>query len=69
MVHDYSVWNLYVCTINTMLPKLIRIHINLTSTLYLQPVEMIDGRRFNGAKAYKDSKLCLMMTANMLHLK
>eukprot|EP01031_Cornospumella_fuschlensis_P030073 gene30073-36321_t len=34
-----------------------------------KPVEMIDGRRFNGAKAYKDSKLCLMMTANMLHLK
>ena len=34
-----------------------------------EPVEMIDGRKFNGAKAYKDSKLCLMMLANILHQK
>lgn len=32
-----------------------------------RPVEMVDGFRFNGAKAYKDSKMCIMMTANMLH--
>ena len=25
------------------------------------------GYNFDGAKAYKDSKLCLMMTSNMLH--
>ncbi|GAB5369041.1 hypothetical protein AAMO2058_001371200 [Amorphochlora amoebiformis] len=31
------------------------------------PISMIDGYNFNGAKAYKDTKLCLMMTANMLH--
>ena len=33
------------------------------------PISMIDGYNFNGAKAYKDTKLCLMMTANMLHEK
>lgn len=31
------------------------------------PVSMFDGYNFDGAKAYKDSKLCLMMTSNMLH--
>lgn len=31
------------------------------------PVAMIDGYDFNGAKAYKDSKMCIMMTANELH--
>lgn len=33
------------------------------------PVAMMDGRKFNGAKAYKDSKLAIMMTANLLHDK
>ena len=28
---------------------------------------MIDGKAFNGAKAYKDSKVCNMMTVNELH--
>jgi hypothetical protein len=28
---------------------------------------MFDGYNFDGAKAYKDSKLCLMMTSNLLH--
>mmetsp|Transcript_69628 Transcript_69628/g.217382 ORF Transcript_69628/g.217382 Transcript_69628/m.217382 type:complete len:513 (+) Transcript_69628:1-1539(+) len=28
---------------------------------------MMDGYNFNGAKAYKDTKLALMMTSNMLH--
>lgn len=32
-----------------------------------KPVDMIDGYKFNGAKAYKDTKLCLMMIANELH--
>lgn len=31
------------------------------------PISMFDGYDFIGAKAYKDSKLCLMMLANMLH--
>lgn len=31
------------------------------------PVSMIDGKAFNGAKAYKDSKMCNMMTVNELH--
>jgi len=31
------------------------------------PVAMIDGGAFNGAKAYKDSKICNMMTVNELH--
>lgn len=33
------------------------------------PVEMVDGYPFNGAKAYKDSKMCLMMLTNILHEK
>jgi protochlorophyllide reductase len=32
-----------------------------------QPIAMIDGKPFNGAKAYKDSKMCNMMTINELH--
>eukprot|EP01041_Mallomonas_annulata_P012887 gene12887-27181_t len=32
-----------------------------------EPVSMIDGFNFNGAKAYKDSKLAIMMTTNELH--
>jgi protochlorophyllide reductase len=31
------------------------------------PIAMIDGFNFNGAKAYKDTKMCLMMTSNTLH--
>lgn len=31
------------------------------------PVAMVDGENFNGAKAYKDSKVCNMMTINQLH--
>jgi protochlorophyllide reductase len=31
------------------------------------PVAMIDGKEFNGAKAYKDAKICNMMTVNELH--
>lgn len=34
-----------------------------------KPVEMVDGYPFNGAKAYKDSKLCLMKMTNILHEK
>ena len=34
---------------------------------FKNPVSMLDGYNFIGAKAYKDSKLVLMMTANMLH--
>ena len=30
---------------------------------------MMDGYSFNGAKGYKDSKLALMMTSNLLHDK
>jgi protochlorophyllide reductase len=33
------------------------------------PIEMPDGRNFNGAKAYKDSKLMIMMLSNILHEK
>lgn len=33
------------------------------------PVAMADGYGFIGAKAYKDSKLALMMTSNFLHSK
>lgn len=36
---------------------------------FKKPIEMADGYQFNGAKAYKDSKLCLMMMANYLHTK
>jgi len=31
------------------------------------PISMFDGYNFIGTKAYKDSKLCLMMFSNMLH--
>lgn len=31
------------------------------------PIAMIDGKSFNGAKSYKDSKICNMMTVNELH--
>mmetsp|Transcript_88714 Transcript_88714/g.153522 ORF Transcript_88714/g.153522 Transcript_88714/m.153522 type:complete len:561 (+) Transcript_88714:58-1740(+) len=31
------------------------------------PISMLDGYNFDGQKAYKDSKLCLMMLTNMLH--
>lgn len=34
-----------------------------------QPVSMMDGYNFNGAKAYKDTKMALMMTSNILHDK
>jgi len=34
-----------------------------------KPIEMADGYGFIGAKAYKDSKLCLMILANFLHAK
>lgn len=33
------------------------------------PVSMMDGRSFNGAKGYKDSKLAVMMIANELHAR
>lgn len=33
------------------------------------PIAMADGYGFIGAKAYKDSKLCLMMMSNFLHTK
>jgi len=33
------------------------------------PIAMFDGYSFIGAKAYKDSKLCLMMLSNILHDK
>ncbi|CAM9243900.1 unnamed protein product, partial [Heterosigma akashiwo] len=36
---------------------------------FKNPVAMADGYGFDGAKAYKDSKLCLMMLANTLHAK
>jgi len=36
---------------------------------FKNPIPMADGYGFIGAKAYKDSKLCLMMTANYLHYK
>lgn len=32
-----------------------------------EPTAMIDGKVFNGAKSYKDSKICNMMTVNELH--
>jgi len=32
-----------------------------------RPVAMLDGKVFNGAKAYKDAKLCNMMTVLELH--
>jgi len=33
----------------------------------VKPVEMADGKPFFGAKAYKDSKVCNMMTVSQLH--
>lgn len=36
---------------------------------FKNPISMADGYGFIGAKAYKDSKLCLMMMANYLHAK
>lgn len=36
---------------------------------FTNPIGMADGYGFIGAKAYKDSKLCLMMMANFLHFK
>ena len=36
---------------------------------FTNPVCMADGYSFDGAKAYKDSKLCLMMLSNILHSK
>ena len=36
---------------------------------FQKPIAMADGYGFIGAKAYKDSKLCLMMMANLLHTK
>jgi protochlorophyllide reductase len=32
-----------------------------------EPIAMMDGYNFNGAKAYKDTKLALMMLSNELH--
>lgn len=32
-----------------------------------KPIAMVDGQPFNGAKAYKDSKICNMMTITELH--
>ena len=34
-----------------------------------EPIAMMDGFGFDGAKAYKDSKLALMMLSNVLHAK
>ena len=36
---------------------------------FSNPIAMLDGFGFDGAKAYKDSKLCLMMLSNLLHDK
>ena len=36
---------------------------------FTNPIAMADGYGYIGAKAYKDSKLCLMMMANLLHTK
>lgn len=36
---------------------------------FRNPISMADGYGFIGAKAYKDSKLCLMIMANFLHTK
>jgi len=36
---------------------------------FQNPIPMADGYGFIGAKAYKDSKLCLMMMSNILHSK
>ena len=34
-----------------------------------EPISMADGKPFFGAKAYKDSKVCNMMTVSELHRK
>ncbi|MCS7031639.1 MAG: protochlorophyllide reductase [Gloeomargarita sp. SKYG116] len=34
---------------------------------FKEPIAMIDGKRFKPGKAYKDSKLCLMIMARELH--
>jgi len=34
-----------------------------------KPIEMADGYGFIGAKAYKDSKLCLMILSNYMHTR
>jgi len=39
----------------------------LKKNLCKKPTEMIDGKGFFGAKAYKDSKVCNMMTVSELH--
>jgi len=36
---------------------------------FTNPICSADGYSFNGAKSYKDSKLCLMMMSNFLHSK
>ena len=36
---------------------------------FQNPIAMADGYGFIGAKAYKDSKMCLMIMANLLHTK
>ena len=36
---------------------------------FKNPIAMLDGYGFIGAKAYKDSKLALMMLSNILHAK
>jgi protochlorophyllide reductase len=36
---------------------------------FKNPIAMMDGYQFIGAKAYKDSKLALMMLSNILHAK
>ena len=36
---------------------------------FSNPIAMAGGYGFYGVKAYKDSKLCLMMTSNVLHAK
>jgi protochlorophyllide reductase len=36
---------------------------------FRKPIAIAEGYGFIGAKAYKDSKLCLMMMANLLHTK
>jgi NAD(P)-dependent dehydrogenase (short-subunit alcohol dehydrogenase family) len=42
---------------------------SLPPLLALTPACAVAGYNFDGAKAYKDSKLCLMMTSNLLHDK
>ena len=34
---------------------------------FKEPIAMIDGKKFKSGKAYKDSKLCNMLTARELH--